>query len=218
MLCTAKRVLDGIEWTDYTKNGRIVYGGGGIWPDQEIPLDDLYINYLNSKVRLNTKRPIFMYATYIKNNTYRPTPSPLWATSSLSCCQRCWWSVGISFRIICFFHFLISSVKFSFFFIRFQSLLGWFLVDFGAGRVLSRTAHAQVCTKLTIQARAGGAGGAGQGGSPDCAGIPACHGQRTRRGSCAARRVQAGTAPAPLVGVWSARCWQDYGSCTAVGE
>ena len=21
MLCTAKRVLDGIEWTDYTKNG-----------------------------------------------------------------------------------------------------------------------------------------------------------------------------------------------------
>ena len=22
MLCTAKRVLDGIEWTDYTKNGR----------------------------------------------------------------------------------------------------------------------------------------------------------------------------------------------------
>ena len=52
----------------YTKNGRIVYGGGGIWPDQETPLDDLYINYLNSKVRLNTKRPIFMYATYIKNN------------------------------------------------------------------------------------------------------------------------------------------------------
>ena len=22
MLCTAKRVLDGIEWTDYSKNGR----------------------------------------------------------------------------------------------------------------------------------------------------------------------------------------------------
>ena len=28
----------------------------------------IYINYLNSKVRLNTKRPIFMYATNIKNN------------------------------------------------------------------------------------------------------------------------------------------------------
>tara|TARA_Y100001936_G_scaffold246096_1_gene289343 strand:- start:3098 stop:4600 length:1503 start_codon:yes stop_codon:yes gene_type:complete len=52
----------------YTKNGRIVYGGGGIWPDQEVPLNESYINYLNSKVRLNTKRPIFMYATKIKNN------------------------------------------------------------------------------------------------------------------------------------------------------
>ena len=51
----------------YTKNGRTVYGGGGIWPDEEISLDEKYIEYLNSKVRLNTKRPIFKYATNIKN-------------------------------------------------------------------------------------------------------------------------------------------------------
>ncbi|RPG03837.1 MAG: S41 family peptidase [Pelagibacteraceae bacterium TMED246] len=51
----------------YTKNGRTVYGGGGIWPDEEVSLDEKYIEYLNSKVRLNTKRPIFKYATNIKN-------------------------------------------------------------------------------------------------------------------------------------------------------
>ena len=42
-------------------------GGGGIWPDEEISLNEKYIEYLNSKVRLNTKRPIFKYATNIKN-------------------------------------------------------------------------------------------------------------------------------------------------------
>ena len=53
----------------YTKNGRTVYGGGGIWPDEEISLNEKYIEYLNSKVRLNTKRPIFKYSTNIKNTT-----------------------------------------------------------------------------------------------------------------------------------------------------
>ena len=51
----------------YTKNGRIVYGGGGIWPDEEIKLNKKYIEYLNSEVRLNTKRPIFTYANEIKH-------------------------------------------------------------------------------------------------------------------------------------------------------
>ena len=51
----------------YTKNGRVVYGGGGIWPDKEIKLNEKYIDYLNSQVRLNTKRPIFKYANDIKN-------------------------------------------------------------------------------------------------------------------------------------------------------
>lgn len=50
----------------YTKQGRVVYGGGGIWPDHEIKLDEEYIKYLNSKIRLNAKRPIFSYANFIK--------------------------------------------------------------------------------------------------------------------------------------------------------
>ena len=50
----------------YTKKGRIVYGGGGIWPDYEVKLNEQYIQYLNSKIRLNTKRPIFKYANLIK--------------------------------------------------------------------------------------------------------------------------------------------------------
>ena len=51
----------------YTKSGRTVYGGGGIWPDYNIKLDSVYINYLNSKIRINVNRPIFKYANHIKN-------------------------------------------------------------------------------------------------------------------------------------------------------
>ena len=51
----------------YTKNGKIVYGGGGIWPDYEVKLDKQYINYLNSKIRINPKRLIFKYANIIKS-------------------------------------------------------------------------------------------------------------------------------------------------------
>jgi len=46
----------------YTKSGNIVYGGGGIWPDYEIKLDEKYIKYLNSQIRINPKRLIFKYA------------------------------------------------------------------------------------------------------------------------------------------------------------
>jgi len=51
----------------YTKEGRIVYGGGGIWPDHEVQLNEKYIEYLNSKIRLNPKRPVFKYANTIKS-------------------------------------------------------------------------------------------------------------------------------------------------------
>ena len=52
----------------YTKSGNIVYGGGGIWPDYEIKLDEKYIKYLNSQIRINPKRLIFKYAnTVIKS-------------------------------------------------------------------------------------------------------------------------------------------------------
>ena len=51
----------------YTKNGRIVYGGGGIWPDHITSLDTQHINYLQSAIRINANRPIFKYATTLKN-------------------------------------------------------------------------------------------------------------------------------------------------------
>jgi carboxyl-terminal processing protease len=51
----------------YTKGGRIVYGGGGIWPDYEVKLNKKYIEYLNSEIRLNPKRPVFKYANIIKS-------------------------------------------------------------------------------------------------------------------------------------------------------
>jgi len=51
----------------YTKEGRIVYGGGGIWPDYEVKLNKKYIEYLNSEIRLNSKRPVFKYANIIKS-------------------------------------------------------------------------------------------------------------------------------------------------------
>ena len=51
----------------YTKKGRVVYGGGGIWPDYEIQLNQKYIEYLNSKIRLNPTRPVFKYANTIKS-------------------------------------------------------------------------------------------------------------------------------------------------------
>ena len=51
----------------YTKNGKIVYGGGGIWPDYEVKLDEQYIKYLTSKIRINPKRLIFQYANIIKS-------------------------------------------------------------------------------------------------------------------------------------------------------
>ena len=50
----------------YTKSGKIVYGGGGIWPDYETQLTEEYIKYLNSKLRVNPKRPVFKYASIIK--------------------------------------------------------------------------------------------------------------------------------------------------------
>ena len=51
----------------YTKSGRIVYGGGGIWPDFEVNYEEDFILFLKNKVRLNNKRPIFKYASYFKN-------------------------------------------------------------------------------------------------------------------------------------------------------
>ena len=43
----------------YTKNGRLVYGGGGIWPDFEVSYEEDFTLFLKNKVRLNNKRPIF---------------------------------------------------------------------------------------------------------------------------------------------------------------
>jgi carboxyl-terminal processing protease len=51
----------------YTKNGRTVYGGGGIWPDSIIKYDDNLNQFLKNKLRTNIKRPFFKYATYIKS-------------------------------------------------------------------------------------------------------------------------------------------------------
>ena len=64
----------------YTKNGRVVYGGGGIWPDKEIKLNEKYIDYLNSQVRLNTKRPIFKYANDIKSEIQINSVDELYST------------------------------------------------------------------------------------------------------------------------------------------
>tara|TARA_B100001142_G_scaffold241826_1_gene240868 strand:+ start:1390 stop:2955 length:1566 start_codon:yes stop_codon:yes gene_type:complete len=56
----------------YTKNGRIVYGGGGIWPDSLIKYDEDFINFLKNKLRTNIKRPFFKYGNQLKleYNTY----------------------------------------------------------------------------------------------------------------------------------------------------
>ena len=62
----------------YTKEGRIVYGGGGIWPDFEIGLNKNYIKYLNSQIRLNPKRPIFKYANFIKSKINFDNPEKLY--------------------------------------------------------------------------------------------------------------------------------------------
>ena len=62
----------------YTKEGRIVYGGGGIWPDFEIELNKNYIKYLNSQIRLNPKRPIFKYANFIKSKINFDNPDELY--------------------------------------------------------------------------------------------------------------------------------------------
>tara|TARA_B100001250_G_scaffold1100_1_gene996 strand:- start:384 stop:1913 length:1530 start_codon:yes stop_codon:yes gene_type:complete len=50
----------------YTKNGRIVYGGGGIWPDSLIKYDENFVKFLKNKLRTNIKRPFFKYANHIK--------------------------------------------------------------------------------------------------------------------------------------------------------
>jgi len=62
----------------YTKEGRAVYGGGGIWPDYEVKLNENYIQYLNSKIRLNPKRPIFKYANFIKSNIKFDDPNKIY--------------------------------------------------------------------------------------------------------------------------------------------
>ena len=51
----------------YTKSGRTVYGGGGIWPDSIIKYEDNFNQFLKNKLRTNTKRPIFKYASELKN-------------------------------------------------------------------------------------------------------------------------------------------------------
>ena len=51
----------------YTKSGRVVYGGGGIWPDFEVNYEEDFTLFLKNKIRLNNKRPIFKYASYFKN-------------------------------------------------------------------------------------------------------------------------------------------------------
>ena len=50
----------------YTKDGKVVYGGGGIWPDYNIK-DTNYTEYLKNKLKINVKRPLFKYANYTKN-------------------------------------------------------------------------------------------------------------------------------------------------------
>jgi len=50
----------------YTKNGRKVYGGGGIWPDSIIKYDDKLTKFFKNKLRTNIKRPFFKYANHIK--------------------------------------------------------------------------------------------------------------------------------------------------------
>ena len=66
--------IDSIEDTSlnnktlhYTKAGNIVYGGGGIWPDYIVKLYDAHLAYLKSEIRINSKRPIFKYASIIKH-------------------------------------------------------------------------------------------------------------------------------------------------------
>ena len=53
----------------YTKNGRIVYGGGGIWPDHVIKYENTFKEFLKNKLRINTKRPFFKYAANLKNES-----------------------------------------------------------------------------------------------------------------------------------------------------
>jgi carboxyl-terminal processing protease len=50
----------------YTKNGRIVYGGGGIWPDSLVKYDEHFIKFLKNKLRTNIKRPFFKYGNQLK--------------------------------------------------------------------------------------------------------------------------------------------------------
>ena len=52
----------------FTKKGRTVYGGGGIWPDLNVEYSKPYIDYLKNDIRINSKRPIFKYASTIKDN------------------------------------------------------------------------------------------------------------------------------------------------------
>ena len=52
----------------YTKSGRIVYGGGGIWPDSIIKFDENYKKHLSNKIRIHPNRLIFQYAEKIKND------------------------------------------------------------------------------------------------------------------------------------------------------
>ena len=42
----------------YTKDGAVVYGGGGIWPDYSIK-DTNYKEYLKNNFKINVKRPLF---------------------------------------------------------------------------------------------------------------------------------------------------------------
>ena len=52
----------------YTKSGRIVYGGGGIWPDSIIKFDENYKKYLSNKIRIHPNRLMFQYSEKIKND------------------------------------------------------------------------------------------------------------------------------------------------------
>ena len=75
--------IDSIEDTSlnnktlhYTKAGNIVYGGGGIWPDYIVELYDTHLAYLKSKIRINSKRPIFKYASIINHEIELEYKSP----------------------------------------------------------------------------------------------------------------------------------------------
>ena len=53
-----------------TRNGRIVYGDGGITPDYLVSMNKEYIDFLKSELRTHPERPIFKYANDKKHEVF----------------------------------------------------------------------------------------------------------------------------------------------------